>query len=225
MDEVERILIDIHPFIFAVKIHSDILRDFDAERVSMWKILYGIYVIEDMKLADIGSISLRKLERVVSYADYVTYHIVVGEACVRMVKSAFPTLGLIGVAEMSVADSITHSDGYIDSALSHARKSTLVGADGFVIQRGGLERMRRRTDVAWVPTFSPGICIGATRDSPPIQDTTTHNTLAQLSHSDLGEFWIVGRGIYTHGAPAETAEQYRALGWDYFLNFDTPLHP
>jgi len=211
MGAISDILYKIHPYILGIKLHSDIIADFDVEQVLRWKRDYGILVIEDMKLGDIGSISLRKVSSVSAYADYITYHALIGQTCVAMVKRAFAGLKLICVAEMSVADSVTRDDTYIRYALSHIN-------DGFVLQRRGIELL---SDVA-VPTFSPGISYSTDVSG---NDTTAHTspsgTLCALG--TLGEFWIVGRGIYSEDDAVDAvdavAQRYQRDGWRYFLDF------
>lgn len=210
MGEISGILDKIHPYILGIKLHSDIIVDFDKDEVLRWKRTYGILVIEDMKLGDIGSISLRKVGSVASYADYVTYHALIGDTCVAMVKKAFPAVGLICVAEMSVSDSVTRDDVYVRYALSQFPIS-----DGFVLQRRGIELLSGVHRTIAIPTFSPGISYSA--DVSGNNDTTAHTSPSEVS-GNLGEFWIVGRGIYSEGNAVDTARRYQHDGWRYFLD-------
>ena len=223
MDAIGRVLEEIHSDIVGVKLHSDIITDFNVEEVLRWKRRYGILVIEDMKLGDIGSISLKKVGRVASYADYITYHPVVGQECVLLLKQAFPTVGLLCVAEMSVVDSFSRDDLYIRYALEQRHWN-----DGYVLQRRGIQLLNDvacggNTAYGSIPTFSPGILYREDEDttSSGMKDTTSHTSPTvggDAEEGRLGEFWIVGRGIYGSSDTATMAVRYREDGWRYFLD-------
>jgi len=62
-------------------------------------------------------------------------------------------------------------------------------------------------------TFSPGISISNNND---IYNQVYKNPLKDK----VGEFWIIGRGIYLEKNTEKISKKYKELGWSCFLNFN-----
>lgn len=201
-DEIIRLLEETKSNILGVKLHSDIIADFFRLREYLDTVRDELIIIEDCKVADISFISIQKVQYYACYADYITYHCVLGTDLPRSLKDAFPDLGLLGVVEMSVKDCL------IDASFMQKTEPQLSMMDGCVIQKNGMELFGRRLPI----TFSPGISLNTTKDD-------YNQTYRNPQTEKVGEFWIVGRGIYAQENPAEKSTEYRALGWKHFISF------
>jgi orotidine-5'-phosphate decarboxylase len=81
--------------------------------------------------------------------------------------------------------------------------------DGCVIQKNGINMFKHKLPT----TFSPGISISNNNDD--------HNQLYKNPLKEqVGEFWIIGRGIYLEKNTEKISKKYKELGWSYFLNFN-----
>lgn len=201
-DEVIRLLEQTKANILGIKLHSDIIADFPRLKEYLDTIRDEVIIIEDCKVADISFISIQKVKDYVSYADYITYHCLLGTDLPLSLKAAFPELGLLGVVEMSVKGCL------IDVPFIQKTESQLSIMDGCVIQKQGMEWFGSRLPI----TFSPGISLTSTKDD-------YNQTYRNPEKEKVGEFWIVGRGIYAQENPEEKSAEYRALGWKHFISF------
>lgn len=189
--------------IIGVKIHSDIIDDFDLLVDYLKNIRKELVIIEDCKVADISYISIQKIKNYVEYADYITYHCLLGDELPKSLKKTYNNLRLIGVVEMSTKNSLI--DNYYISKI----ETQLGLMDGCVIQKNGLNIFKSKLPI----TFSPGISIHSNSDE--------HNQVYKNPLKEkVGEFWIIGRGIYLEKNKEEISKKYAELGWSYFLNFN-----
>lgn len=201
-DEIIGLLEKIKDSILGVKLHSDIITDFQRLREYLATVSDELVIIEDCKVADISFISIQKVQQYALYADYITYHCLLGEDLPRSLKEAYPDLGLLGVVEMSV------KDGLIDATFMKKTEPQLSRMDGCVIQKQGLTLFGKKLPT----TFSPGISLNATNDP-------YNQTYRNPQTEKVGEFWIVGRGIYAQENSEEKSAEYRSLGWKHFISF------
>jgi uridine monophosphate synthetase len=214
--DIIRLIEETRDYILGIKIHSDIIEDFHVlleyleggggdegvEGVEGVEGIDDLVIIEDCKVADISFISLQKVKNYCAYADYITYHCLLGDDLAVSLKGAYPELGLLGVVEMSVGGCLIN-DVYMRGA-----ESQLELMDGCVIQGNGIRMFGRKLPV----TFSPGISLSSRADN---YNQTYRNPILEK----VGEFWIIGRGIYLAGDVGEEARLYRDLGWKHFLNY------
>lgn len=188
--------------ILGIKIHSDIIDDFDILLQYIKNINQDFIIIEDCKVADISYISIKKINKYIDYADYITYHCLLGNELPKSLKIHYNKLGLLGVIEMSTKNNL------IDEFYIKKTESQLDYMDGCVIQKNGLNIFKNKLP----PSFSPGISINNNNDE--------HNQVYKNpSEEKVGEFWIIGRGIYLEDNKKETSKKYKDVGWSYFLNF------
>ena len=159
-------------------------------------------VIEDCKVADISFISIQKIKNFVKYAQYITYHCLLGKDLPISLKQEFPNLSLLGVIEMSAKDCL------IDMNYMKNTESQLDLMDGCIIQKGGIELLKNKLPI----TFSPGISLNMNEDK---HNQTYKNPLKEK----VGEFWIIGRSIYLAKNPKEESRKYKDIGWNYFIHF------
>lgn len=189
--------------IIGIKIHSDIIDDFSNLLSYLNKIKDEFIIIEDCKVADISFISIQKVQNYINYADYITYHCLLGIDLPISLKKSFPDLGLLGVIEMSIKGSL------IDSDFIKKSNSQVDLMDGCIIQKNGINILKDKLPI----TFSPGISFNNKKDE---HNQTYKNPLEEK----VGEFWIIGRGIYLEDNKKEISKKYSELGWSYFINFN-----
>jgi uridine monophosphate synthetase len=189
--------------IVGIKIHSDIIDDFNNLLEYLKQIKEEFIIIEDCKVADISFISIQKVKNYVNYADYITYHCLLGDDLPISLKKEFNNLSLLGVVEMSVKNSL------IDINYINKTENQLNLMDGCVIQKNGLQLFNNKLPI----TFSPGISLNNKGDN---HNQTYKNPL----NEKVGEFWIIGRSIYLEKNKKEESKKYKDLGWSYFINFN-----
>jgi len=190
--------------VIGLKIHSDIIEDFWLLVEYLKNIRENFIIIEDCKVADISYISIQKIKNYTSYADYITYHCILGDELPTSLKNEYKNLGLLGVVEMST------KNGLIDEHYMKKTETQLELMDGCVIQKNGMNMFKQKLPI----TFSPGISLSSNNDE--------HNQVYKNPLKEkVGEFWIIGRGIYLEKNKGEISNKYKELGWSYFLNFNS----
>lgn len=188
--------------IIGIKIHSDIIDDFEKLLLYIKNLREEFIIIEDCKVADISFISIQKVKNYINYADYLTYHCLLGSDLPISLKNKYPELGLLGIIEMSAKDCL------IDINLMKNTENQLNLMNGCIIQKNGINLFKEKLPI----TFSPGISLNTINDE---HNQSYRNPLEEK----VGEFWIIGRGIYLHNDKKEISNKYRELGWSYFINF------
>lgn len=188
--------------IVGIKIHSDIIDDFNALLLYLKNISNDFIIIEDCKVADISFISLQKVKNYINYADYITYHCLLGSDLPKSLKKVYANLGLLGIIEMSAKECL------IDINFMKKTETQLDLMDGCVIQKEGINLFKEKLPI----TFSPGISIINNTDN---YNQTYNNPLKEK----VGEFWIIGRSIYLESNKKEISKIYRDLGWCHFINY------
>lgn len=193
------------PHIVALKLHSDIIRDFNPDFIlQLQKIAKEekFLLFEDRKFGDIGSTQELQFKQGVfnigNWADMITSHVIGGEESLKV----FENVGVVAIVEMSSKGTLT-DDYYIGKALNVAEKSANVL---------GVVAQRRVSDDLLL--FTPGVNISAKGDSRG-QQYNTPERVFQAYHTD---FMIVGRGIYKAVNPKEAAREYQKLGWKAYLD-------
>ena len=189
--------------IIGIKIHSDIINDFNKLLPYLNEIKDDFIIIEDCKVADISFISIQKVKNYINYADYITYHCLLGDDLSLSLKKEYNNLGLLGVVEMSVKDSL------IDINYITKTEPQLALMDGCIIQKNGLKLFNDNLPI----TFSPGISLNNSTDD---HNQTYRNPL----NEKVGEFWIIGRSIYLEKNKKEESKKYKDFGWSHFINFN-----
>ena len=203
--DIIRLIEKIGDSILGIKIHSDIISGVSELHAYLMGRLDDFVIIEDCKVADISFISLRKVDAFIAYTDFITYHCLLGDDLPRSLKKEFPGLGCLGVIEMSAGGCL------IDESFMRKCKTQLDLMDGCVIQKGGLELFKEGK----LPvTFSPGISLQGGGDG---YNQTYRNPLD--CGGCVGDFWIVGRGIYMANDAIEESGKYKNIGWNYFMKF------
>lgn len=202
-EEIIELIEETKENILGVKIHSDIIDDFNKLLDYLKKVREEFVIIEDCKVADISFISIQKVKNYVNYSDFITYHCLLGEDLPKSLKSEYKDLGLLGVVEMSAKGCL------IDEGFMRKVETQLGLMDGCVIQKNGMNMFNNNLPM----TFSPGISLNSEKD---MHNQTYKNPLKEK----VGEFWIIGRGIYLEKNKKEESKRYKELGWSHFINFE-----
>lgn len=104
------LFLDVAPYICMLKLHVDIIEDFNIEFTSKLKDLaklHNVILMEDRKFADIGNTVVQQytsgVYRIKDWADLVTVHGLSGPGCLKGIKSVITdeVRGVFVVIEMS----------------------------------------------------------------------------------------------------------------------------
>lgn len=206
-NEILKIIQEIGNNIIGVKLHSDIIKDFDnvfIKKLLYLKEQYNFFIIEDRKLADIGNIVVKQLNgnnKIIKWTDLITVHSITGHEMIQTINNNFPQLNLLLISELSTHDNLI-DDTYTKKTIDIANKSNVTG----LISQNNIYKFINKFDLL---TFSPGINLNNKSDSMGQTYKTENN----------GLLWIVGRGIYNSCNPVEECIKYKEIGWNHFLNY------
>lgn len=183
--------------IVGIKLHWDIIKDFNEnfiENLLSLKSKYEFIIIEDRKIADIGSVVVSQLHHVVRWADCVTAHAITGYGVVESInelnKKYNSNLGVILVVELSTSYHFIDQN-YLNKALKLIRDNPSMFV-GIVGQEMAIRSLNNSLEIL---TFSPGISLEQKTDSLDQKYTQINDN--SIKEKKLGLFWIVGRAIYS----------------------------
>ena len=205
MKELLKLATDVGSGICLLKIHSDIITDFNLKKMQKLVELarkHNFLLFEDRKFADIGQIVQRQyhsgIYKISDWADIVTIHALAGEESIKALKQ----IGLIKnraafvVAEMSCVGTLAKNN-YTKQTIAIAQKHK-----DFVI---GIIAQKKHPNTTGLLIATPGINLTATGDKLGQQYITP--TKALQNGTDI---FIVGRGITSAPNPKLASELYRA---------------
>lgn len=193
-------------FIIGIKIHSDIIEDFDMDFIKKLKILvnkYDLFIIEDRKFSDIGSTVEKQLNgghKIGEWADLITVHSIMGEGVIQGLKG--PKILLIAQAssEGNLIDkkytkhTINMAKKYKDRVIGFISQDRLY--PGFIHMTPGVN-LTRSSDDKGQNYRSPRYLIG----------------------ENLTDILIVGRGIHCAKDPIAEVKKYQNEGYQaYYMN-------
>lgn len=190
----------------AVKIHADLIGDFSARTVAglqAAKRRFGLTLIEDRKLSDIGSIMRQQLTsgptRIAEWADHVIAHGLSGRESLRALcqQASEVGIGTILVVQMSSSGNLL-DERYQKQLVGFCREHP--DALSAVVAQ---ERLEGLPDA--LPVLTPGIRLAAGADAHGQRYRTPTDALRAGS-----DYIIVGRGITQSDEPAKAAGAYRA---------------
>jgi uridine monophosphate synthetase len=203
----------IGPSICIFKTHADIIEDFDDEFIANLSALakkHRFYLFEDRKFADIGNTVVMQykggVHKIASWAQLINAHTLPGPSIIKALKTASKgtQAALILVPQLSSAGALT-DDFYAQKTVSLAQDNTDFVV-GFIARR----RLAEQPDFLY---FTPGVNLHSAGDQLGQQYLTPHDAIV-IGGSDI---LIVGRGLYETNNIKETAEAYRAAGWNAYL--------
>lgn len=191
--------------IVALKLHTDIIKDFSFELIDKLKDIARekeFLLFEDRKFADIGNTQELQFKegvyKIGSWADMITSHVIAGEESLKV----FDNVGVVAIVEMSSKGTLT-DDFYISKAMNVAENSPNVL---------GVVAQRKISDGLLL--FTPGVNMSSSGDSKGQQ----YNTPERVFKNIYTDFMIVGRGIYQSVNPKSSAQEYQKAGWDAYLD-------
>lgn len=202
--ELLKLANDVGEYIVALKLHTDIIKDFSFDLIDKLKQIAKekeFLLFEDRKFADIGNTQELQFKegiyKIASWADMITSHVIAGEESLKV----FDNVGVVAIVEMSSKGTLT-DDYYINKALNVAENAANVL---------GAVAQRRVSDNLLL--FTPGVNLSSKGDSKGQQYNTPERVFQNI-HTD---FMIVGRGIYQSADSAEAAQKYKTAGWNAYL--------
>lgn len=203
----------IGPSICILKTHIDIITDFDWDLIEQLRAIaqrHNFLIFEDRKFADIGNTVQMQyrdgIYKISSWADMVNAHTVPGPGIISGLQEIGLPLGygLILLAQMSSKGTLA-SNEYTRATVTMAEQFS-----DFVI---GFISREKLTDDPRMLHFTPGVQLVGGGDLLGQQYLTPSHVITNLGTDVI----IVGRGIYQASDPALVAEQYRAAGWQAYL--------
>ncbi|MGB6093828.1 MAG: orotidine-5'-phosphate decarboxylase [Moheibacter sp.] len=203
--ELIKLANEVGEHIVALKLHTDIIRDFSFELIEELKRISKekeFLLFEDRKFGDIGNTQELQFKegmyRIASWADMITSHVIAGEDSLKV----FDNVGVVAIVEMSTKGTLT-DDYYVGKALNAAKNSANVM---------GVVAQRKVSDDLLL--FTPGVNMSSSGDSKGQQ----YNTPEKVCNEYHTDFIIVGRGIYKAADAAFAAKTYKESGWAAYLN-------
>jgi uridine monophosphate synthetase len=203
----------IGPYICILKMHADMIEDFDEEFIQKLCALskkHSFFLFEDRKFADIGNTVIMQYEKgvhkIASWAHMINAHALPGPSIVQALRrpSCTNNAGLILIAQLSSLGSLIDKT-YVEKTLDLACNN----AD-FVMGFIARERLIESPDFLY---FTPGVSLSSDEDLLGQQYLTPREAI--LNHGS--DIIIVGRGIYEAEDIEKTVEQYRLAGWSAYL--------
>lgn len=175
-EQVEQCVHAIGSYICILKIHSALYQkgwEHHACQLREWSRKYKFLVMEDAKIADIGSIVERWTKSISEWADLITVVPVSGS---RMIQHIHPDLGVFLLAKYSTSDQLLDAN-YLKNVCQMAEQNQYKVC-GFICQEG--------VDSNFLHAM-PGISLSMKRDG--------YETLEEKQKKGC-DLFIVGRDIY-----------------------------
>ena len=147
---------------------------------------HDFIIIEDRKLADIGSIAIKQVEHIKKWADIVTAHGIVGESMIAALDQM--NIGILPIYQLSSVDNLI-DEKYSQSVRDFSIKYKNV--IGFITQTRVANKFLN---------FSPGISLE--------NNELDHNTPQNMLNNGT-DIFIIGRGIYEADNPIEMTKIYQ----------------
>lgn len=211
--------------ICVLKIHVDILEDYDANFSNKLKKIADkqrFMIFEDRKFADIGNVVRQQYQKgiykIADWADIITAHAIPGPGIIEGLKEVGLPLGrgVLLLAEMSSSGTLT-TPAYAQATVAMARDH-----HDFVI---GFIAQRKLVEDPCFLHLTPGVNLSDRQDRLGQQYNSPDHAI-RVQGTDV---IIVGRGITHASDPLYAAKTYREAGWMAYLQrlkkeHDTFLH-
>ncbi|XP_076313310.1 rudimentary-like isoform X2 [Tachypleus tridentatus] len=200
------------PHICVLKIHADILEDFNSEFPEKLKDVakkHNFVIFEDRKFADIGQTVYMQYtkgtHKIVEWADIIDCHPLPGPGMLEGLKQAGikKGRGCLLIAQMSTKGNLVPAN-YPEATAHFADHHR-----DFVI--GFISQSRLIPDPTFI-NFIPGIKLEESSDSLGQQYVTPKEAIWNRSADVI----IVGRGITDSTDPKATAAEYKKAGFDAY---------
>ena len=211
-DKILKIAKKVATNVIMIKLHCDIIDDFDQDFVNKLKSLakeYQFLIFEDRKFADIGNTVKDQFEhglyKISQWADLINCHVISGEGVIESLKSSanLSRTGCLIVAELSCKGNLI-TDSYTKQAVKFAENHS-----EFVL--GFISQSRVSNDQKFIH-FTPGIHLEDSNDRFD-QNYTTPNQAIKEKGADVV---IVGRGIAKSNDPFKTSKIYQQEAYNAY---------
>ena len=212
-ERVLEIAEQVGPSAVMVKLHCDIIDDFDLEFVNKLKTLatsHKFLVFEDRKFADIGNTVkdqfTRGLHKISEWADIINCHVLSGEGIVQSLKSVanLERTACLIVAELSSSGNLI-TKPYTDVAVLFAENHS-----DFVI--GFVSQSKVCTNQKFIH-FMPGVNLDDSND----KFDQKYRTPSQAIKENGADIIIVGRGITKATDPRKASQNYQTEAYNAYL--------
>lgn len=205
------------PFICVLKLHVDIIEDFNfgfIEKLKSVAKMHNFLLMEDRKFADIGNtVALQYTAgpfRIADWADLVTAHSLPGEPVLKGLKAQIggrTDRGVFLLAELSSAGNLIKADytkATVDIATSSVDADIVAGvvSQNNVFNQPGLIQL------------TPGVQLAKGGDELG-QQYNTPDFVVKEKGADIA---VVGRGIYQAKDVATVAESYQQALWTAYCD-------
>ena len=196
--------------ICALKLHIDIIEDFDRELISKLKLLskeLDFLLIEDRKFADIGNTVKMQFTSPIygisRWADIVTVHLTAGEGSIIAIKQSInnQSTAILPIVQMSTTDTLTDQ--------SYCEKATNIIAKHKDVVIGAVAQSHDLSSKGLLK-FVPGVHLEEKGDSI----SQNYQDPQSIIRDKNADFLIVGRGIYQSNEPSLACKEYQMLGWN-----------
>jgi uridine monophosphate synthetase len=181
-----------------VKVHSDLIENYDAFDFYRKSIEQNFLIMDDRKFADIGSIVKEQYNKIFKYCHIVTCHGVMGPSSILGIQAVLHEHDMINKRAVFLVASVSTDDNLIDANYSNNIVRLALQYNNVV--KGLISQKRLHGSLLHA---TPGINLSSIGDN-----------LGQTYQNNLDtDFIIVGRGIYeaNYSELDSTAEKYRQL--------------
>jgi len=200
-NEIIRIINLVHHKLLGIKLHSDIIIDFDELFYLKIKNLsqkYNFIIIDDRKLCDIGDIVLKQSKNIIKYADLITCHAISGDGLCEALSelSISYEFRILLIAQMSSQNNLI-DENYTQNVIKMANKYKNI-VTGFICQEYLCNDFIH---------FTPGVSIDNKNDKYQ-QGYTSPDYLINTKQIDV---LIVGRSIISQLIMIKSNSCYKDL--------------
>ncbi|NDB84102.1 MAG: orotidine-5'-phosphate decarboxylase [Alphaproteobacteria bacterium] len=196
MDELVKLSRSVGEYICAVKVHSDIIDDYDGMIMRELSVEYNFAIIDDRKFCDIGNTVAMQSRKITRYADFITVHSISGPGILAGLRENClnNNCSILLIAEMSAANNLINGE-YTRRTIEMVNGSMDI-VSGFICQRKLVDEPLLH--------FAPGCQLEGVADGLGQR----YRTPQELKKAGI-DIIIVGRGIYHADDPVEAARRYR----------------
>lgn len=191
MNELFKIIDGVGEYICILKIHSDIIYDFftnyelNCKKLNELKNKYNFRIWEDRKLADIGNIMMRQVNKISEWADIVSIHPISGNKSLENIEG----IDIIVIVEMSTDGHLMNKEYQKEVVKISENNNNVIGV---VSQHKVSDKLLH---------FVPGISLNKNSDN-------LGQTYNKPEDKEFAEIYVVGRGIYLSNNPQEEIKKY-----------------
>jgi uridine monophosphate synthetase len=188
----------LHPYILGIKLHVDTIvfdnMSYNAfiNKIVDYKKRFGLYVIEDRKLADIGYTNSRVVNNIKKFADAITIHSVSGISAIQSVDNS--DIGIILIQKLSCANNLIDYSYTFKTIEMGKQLNNLIGYVG----------QNKIDNNSFL--FTPGVALSSGDDGNDQRYNTPRRALEKGTN-----VFIVGRAIYNADDPISVAKQFSLI--------------